>query len=345
MIMKNIKYFLILLVYILLIHANVYSQKVATTSMQFLKVMPCARATAMGDAYTVLAKGVNAVFWNPSGLALIKTHGFSLTFIDWIFDSKQGAFSYAFPIENIGAIGFQILYVDYGIFEEAVLTRPEIKLLPEPGITGRTFRPFSYLVGLTYARNLTDRFATGLGIKYAYESLYNQNSVRVVDPSKGIDQNVNTFGNVMLFDFGIRYNTGYRTIEVGASVQNFGPQVKYALEKSPVPLLFRAGIAADLVGPNALFQESENSKIAAAVDLFHPNDYDQQAHFGLEYEYANTFAIRIGYKYNYDNENLTFGCGLQQEINKVHYSIDYSYASMGKYLGSTHRISLGVTLK
>jgi len=47
-----------------------WAQKVGTTSMQFLKVMPVARATALGDAFVALAEGVESVFWNPSGLAL-----------------------------------------------------------------------------------------------------------------------------------------------------------------------------------------------------------------------------------------------------------------------------------
>jgi hypothetical protein len=38
----------------LLFSSSALSQKVGSTSMQFLKVMPCARATAMGDAYSVL---------------------------------------------------------------------------------------------------------------------------------------------------------------------------------------------------------------------------------------------------------------------------------------------------
>jgi hypothetical protein len=45
------------------------AQKVGSTSMQFLKVMPSARATALGEAYSVWATGAEAVFWNPAGLA------------------------------------------------------------------------------------------------------------------------------------------------------------------------------------------------------------------------------------------------------------------------------------
>ncbi len=36
---------------------KVTAQKVGTSSLQFLKVMPTARATAMGDAFVTLASG------------------------------------------------------------------------------------------------------------------------------------------------------------------------------------------------------------------------------------------------------------------------------------------------
>lgn len=343
--MKKRCLFLILLVIIIGMANNLFAQKVASTSMQFLKVMPCARAAALGDAYSTWAKGAEALFWNPSGLALTQSHEFSTTYINWIFDAQQGAFAYAMTLEDIGSFGVQVQYVDYGTFEEAVLTRPAIKNVIEPGLTGRTFKPFSYLFGLSFARSLTDRFSTGISVKYAHESLFDQKKVSVLNPSMGISENVNTYGNVLLFDFGIRYNTGFRSIEVGTAVQNFGPQIKYALEKSPAPLLFRVGAAADVVGPNSLLVPADNYRVGVAVDIFHPNDYDQQAHIGMEYEFMNTIALRMGYKYNYDSENFTFGGGIHHTIGNIDYRLDYGYVSLGKYLGNTHRISLGVGLQ
>lgn len=320
-------------------------QKVATTSMQFLKVMPCARATALGDAYSVLAEGAEAVFWNPSGVALAEKHQFTTTYIKWIFDARQGALAYAAPLGSIGAIGVQVQYVDYGVFEEAVLTQPSIKQLPEPGLTGRTFHPYSYLIGVSYARNLTERFATGLSFKFAHESLFDQSTIAVLDPAKGINEQVNTYGNAFLFDFGIRYNTGFRSVRVAAAVQNFGPQIKYALEKSSAPMLFRVGVAADLIGPSSLLLAETDNRLGIACDLFQPNDYDQEIHTGLEYSYAGTLALRIGYKYNYDSEGMTFGAGVCRTIAGARFAFDYSYGSLGTYLGGTHRISLGIEIQ
>ncbi len=317
------------------------AQKVGSTSMQFLKVMPCARATAMGDAYSVLASGAEAMFWNPSGLALVQNQELSSTYVAWIMDTRQGALSFGVSLGGFGALGLQVQYVDFGTMEETSLERPYINKFPDPGMTGNTFHPFSYLVGLTYARSLTDRFSVGLSAKYAHESLYNGGSVQAM-VSDGVYESVRTWANGLLFDLGMRYNTGFRTVRLGASVQNFGADVTYAKESSPVPLLFRFGIAADIAGRDALLMDDETNRFTVAVDLFQPNDYAQQEHVGLEYEYDGVFALRGGYKFNYDSEGLTLGGGVKTTLSSVRLALDYSFGSVGKYLGNVQRISLGV---
>ncbi len=319
------------------------SQKVGSTSMQFLKVIPDAHGSSLGDAYSVWASGSEAVFWNPSGIALSAHQEFSFSYVNWIFDTRQGAFAYSFPIENIGSFALQVQYVDFGEFIEAIAVRPYINTWPDPGITGNTFRPFSYLVGLSYATNLTDRFSVGGSIKFAHESLYNGNQV-VAQISTGVTEKVNTWANGLMFDFGIRYNTGFRSINIGASVQNFGANVTYAKESHPLPMMFRWGIAGNVIGKDALFGYDETNRIGIAFDLFQPNDYEQQEHAGIEYEYDEVFAIRAGYKFNYDSEGLTFGAGIKQSLKPFDLSINYGYGSLGEYLGNVHRISLGVGL-
>ncbi|QXD14462.1 PorV/PorQ family protein [Rhodocaloribacter litoris] len=320
------------------------AQKVGSTSMQFLKVLPSARAAALGEAYSVWAAGAEAVFWNPAGLARSQRHEVSLTYTDWLFDARQGAFSYAHHLGSLGAVGFQVQYVDFGVFEETTNERPHISNPDQPGMTGRTFRPFSYVVGLTYARHLTDRFALGFGAKYAHESLFDGGAVRAQIRQNVFDE-VDTRASAVLFDFGIRYETGFRSVQIASAVQNFGPDVRYAVESYPVPLLFRVGIAADLVGPDGLLAGGrEDSQIRAAFDLFHPNDYAQQMHFGMEYEFMHLLSLRAGYKFFYDADGLTLGAGLRYALGAAGVAIDYSYGSMGDYLSGVQRFSLMIVI-
>jgi hypothetical protein len=312
--------------------------------MQFLKVMPSARATALGEAYAVWATGAEAIFWNPGGLAKLDNMEFSTTYINWLFDAQQGALAYAIAIRGFGALGVQVQYVDFGEFEETTNERPYISDPDRPGLTGRTFKPFSYLVGISYASYLTDKFSVGIGMKYAHESLFDGGKVTAM-VRQGVFEEVKTWADGLLFDFGIRYNTGYRSIHIGSAVQNFGADVTYAKESNPVPLLFRFGIGADVIGPDGLlYPGSEDNRLSAAFDIFHPNDYAQQMHVGVEYEFAGSFALRGGYKFNYDFEGLTLGGGIKHALEGVRLSVDYSYGAMGTYLGNVQRISLGIVL-
>jgi hypothetical protein len=64
----------------------------------------------------------------------------------------------------------------------------------------------------------------------------------------------------------------------------------------------------------------------------------------MEYEFMESFAVRAGYKFNYDEEGFTFGGGIREPVGSVKLAMDYSYGSMGKYLGNVQRISLGVVI-
>jgi len=319
------------------------AQKVGTTSMQFLEVMPCARGTAMGDAYTVLAAGAEAAFWNPGGVAHIQSQEFSATYTSWIFDAQQGGFSFASPLGDGGAVAAQIQYVDYGMFDEASADPQYLGQGTYPGLTGRQFHAFAYVTGLTYSRQLTEKFSTGISAKYAYESLFDQHTVTIV--GDGGPEQVNTYAHGFLFDFGLRYNTGYRSIQLGASIQNFGASLKYATESSPAPLLFRVGMTGELMGADGLLvSDVEDNRVLLAADLFQPNDYTQQQHLGIEYEYAKVFAIRAGYKFNYDTQGFTAGIGLHQPLAGMNVTLDYSYGAISMFLGNVHRITLGAEL-
>ena len=356
--MKTIKKIFLSLAAISMVTAGALAQqKAGTTSMQFLSVMPCARATALGDAYSVAATGAEALFWNPAGLAWAENQQVSLTYIAWIFDSRLYDLAYALPLGSYGGIGLQLQYVDYGSFDETItsgsLYYPGQTL---PYLTGRTWKPYSYLGGLTYATKLTERFSFGVTAKYAYESLYDQSASAIQTDANGSVTNaysLSTNRGVVLFDAGFRYNTGFRTVQIAACTQNFGPDVKYSSDyqvtQYPAPLTFRIGIAGDVIGKNSLLLEDANNRLGVMFDLFLENDADQQEHVGIEYEFANMVSIRAGYKINYATQGLTCGAGVHQTIGHVKLSFDYGFGAMdamiSSYTGNVHRISLGVEIQ
>jgi long-subunit fatty acid transport protein len=327
------------------------SQKVGTSSLQFLKVMPTARATAMGDAYVSLAGGADAVFWNPAGLTKIESPEFTTTLTMWLFDTKQFALAYGLPMGDWGTAGVQFQYIDYGRMEETRADAVDLIMPPNgqpffnAGLTGRSFTPYSYLIGLSYAKSFTDKFSAAFSAKYAMESLWTDQVITIVNPVTGEETQYKTYADVLLFDFGMLYNTGFRSVQIGVGVQNFGGQVKFADVAHPAPLAFRLGVSANLFGREGLLFQDNINRFTVAYDLFQPNDYRQQMHMGAEYCFSEIVSLRAGYKFDYDSEGLTFGAGVKTDLSGWPISVDYSYGKMSEYLNTAHRISLGVQFR
>ena len=341
----------IIVLLLLVCLGQLQAQKVGTTSLQFLKVMPTARATAMGDAFVSLTSGADASFWNPAGLARVQNHEITSTLTSWIFDTKLIALAYDLPMGDWGNLGFQFQYTDYGTIQETRADIPDLVIAASgtryfnSGLTGRSFTPYSYLVGISYARSFTDKFSAGGTVKYAMESLWTDPVITIVNSVSGEVTSYKTYADVILFDFGMMYNTGFRSVQIGISAQNFGPQVTFASKARPAPLAFRLGISANVFGKEALLFQDESNRLTVAYDLFQPNDYLQQMHVGAEYSFSELVALRVGYKVDYDIEGLTYGGGIQVDLSGWPVSVDYSYGKMSEYLNNVHRISLGVQFK
>jgi hypothetical protein len=138
-------------------------EKVGTTSFQFLKVYPGARASAMSGAFSSIAVNSDAVFWNPAGITRVANFDASVNYIGWLVDTKHYALSAAYNLGDIGTIGVQGIMTDAGEIEETKVEMigigPLVNGMYNPGLTGAVFKPSSMVIGLTFARQLTDRFS------------------------------------------------------------------------------------------------------------------------------------------------------------------------------------------
>ncbi len=332
---KILSYFIILIL-LLINNKQVFSQeeevsgnKVGTTSFQFLKIVPDARSTAMGEASASIVNTAEAVFHNPAGLIYVENLDVSFSYVDWLLDIKYSAFSAAYRFSYFGTFGFQLVYGDIGDIEE---TRVDglgfVGKSYNPGLTGRTFSPNSLVAGLTYARGLTEKFSFGITAKYVSEKLA---------PGLGLED---ASAAAILFDGGILYDTGFRSIKLGLSVRHFGGDIKFYAEKYPPPQTFNVSISSYLIGINGLFTNISDQKLLFAFDMIQPRDYGQQYNTGLEYSFKDMFFLRTGYKMNYDEEGFTYGFGVRLTGIRV----DYSFGDFGKYLDSVHRFSLSFSM-
>lgn len=314
---------LILLIGVLLVpHSRLLSfEKVGVTSFQFLKVMTDARSTAMGEAFTAVCDGSNAMFWNPAALTQVTRFDASVSYLDWFLDTGHFSAAAVYSLKNVFSVGVMGLVANYGDFEVTdVAHLGFIGDVYNPGLTGEKINPGANVFGIGAARRLTDKFAFGIVGKYATENLDVKSK------------------SLAMADAGITYNTGFRTLQVAATVRNFGHEVKYYDKGYPLPQTFNIGLSAYLTAPkDAMFFRSNRHRLLMAFDMVQPRDYDQQYNFGLEYSFANLLFLRGGYKLNYDEEGLSLGFGVHYGM----YRIDYSYCDFGKYLDSVHRFSVG----
>ncbi|MEE1507525.1 MAG: PorV/PorQ family protein, partial [Candidatus Neomarinimicrobiota bacterium] len=307
--------------------------KVGTTIFQFLKVMPDAQSTGMGDAVTSTVNNANAVFHNPAGLSDVKKRDISLSFYEYFFDVKTTSISLAYKMGLYGTLGFHFINTDIGKIE--VTSVDHLGFSDDgtynPGLTGETISPNQMVAGLSLAKSLTDKFSFGVTSKYVREDL-------VMASADGF-----------VFDFGLVYKTGYRSIQTSAVIRNFGPEISFSddeittnnsdFESYPPPQTLVIGVSGFIISSaSPMFFRSEEQSLRAAFEIVGPRDYGQQYNTGLEWGYQDLLFIRTGYKFNYDTQGINFGMGVR--INN--FRGDYSYASYGKYLSNIHRISTGI---
>jgi hypothetical protein len=298
--------------------------KVGTTSFQFLKVNSDARSTAMGGAFIAVGNSSGAVFSNPAALAKVNKTDFSLSQLDYLLDMSHQSFSLAWSFDRIGTIGIHGMVVNIGDVEETKVENLGFleSGIYNPGLTGNIVTPGAQVFGLSYAKQISEKFAFGITTKYAREDL-------VVEEASAI-----------IVDAGFNYNTGYKSLQLATAVKNFGPEIKFREvgESYPLPQELTIGLAANILGKtNPLFAESDVHGLLVAFDMLETRDYGQQFNIGFEYSIHDMFFVRGGQRINYDIEGLTLGFG----INARGIRFDYSYASYGEAFSPVSRFTIG----
>jgi hypothetical protein len=332
---KIVKRIFVILVLMALGAGAVWSgpSRSGASGAQFLKIGVGSRYQGLGEAAVAVVNDVYSMYWNPAGLCGVENTAVSFTSVDWLVDINLNYVAIAQNFEDVGVFGISATILSMG--------DQEITTYENQDGTGETYGASSYSVGLSFARQLTDKFAFGVTTKYLGEKIHNEHSVGFA------------------FDFGTMLYTGFRSLRLGMSISNMGPELKFSgpdlnvgyippdaggpndtlgaeFKTTPydLPLTFRFGAAYD-------FDFGNNSFITVATEMKHPNDQAQQASVGFEYAYTEKFFLRSGYKFNYEEEGLTFGGGLLTNVSnstKVH--IDYAWQDFGR-LNSTHRFSVG----
>ena len=305
------------------------NKKLAQTGFQFLSISSDARSGGMADAMTTIHSNSVALFFNPAGLSR-QNQFFDINFSsnEWIAGIKHDAVSFSFSPKNgqYGCLGFSLLNVDYGELQGTMVWDND-----QGFINTEKFSPSALAFGIGYGRALSENFSVGTHLKKAYQYLGN-NVVPVTDSSNVVDDNV---ADAVAFDFGTIYITDWHDFTFGMSVRNFSEEVEYAYDSFQLPLTFRVGGSIEVL--SFLPSLSDKQSLKMAVEALHPRSHPERVNLGLEYSFMDMGHLRLGYLFNYDERNLTYGAGIKLGPLKI----DYALTPFGVF-DSVSRISIGI---
>lgn len=303
---------------------NFGGERAGLSALSFLKNDMSTRSMGMAGASVALSGDAYSTINNPAALTDLKSTSYALSSLFIGGGINQSFANVVIPMKNqVSSLGFSINALNSGEMEE----RTEF----QPNGTGRKIYVSNMAFGLTYARKLSDLFSAGVSLKYVYEGIagYSNHTATV--------------------DVAFLYNTDFKDLKFAVMVQNFGGNSRLggdddipvafnrstgiALESNTVPTVFS-------LGASFIPWKIKHQSILAAIQLNHPNDNAENFRLGLEYQYAELFFARAGYKISVEDQNWpTFGFGLRTHLGAHPFYIDYG-VNPTNHMGLQHNIGL-----
>lgn len=310
-----------------------------TSGAQFLRIAPDARFVGMGNAAVALTNNANGLYWNPAGITALTQTDVAFTHLNYVLDINYNFVGVVRPVSEYSMVGFSIGVLSIGDIP--------VTTVESPDGTGATFSPYDLVLGVSYARRMTDRISLGITAKYIREN---------------IDQ---LAASGIAGDIGFQYVTGLEGLRFGIAMTNFGPRMKFSGDALNVassfpgaapdaeeevfglvsdafelPSEIKVGIAYDLLrGRNA------KNHVLFSMDGIHPNFAGDRLNFGVEGKFNNILFGRVGYSASEQSnftEGLSAGVGVQLDVNTFGLRLDYSYSDRSE-LGNNQRISVGLS--
>lgn len=329
--MKNkIQPLLIIFIAFALSSNHFAQQKLAQTGMKFLSVSLDARSSALSEAVTSFHTDATAMFYNPAGMARISNYAsVVLGSTNYIADIKYlyGGIAFAPFDGNYGVLGINFESVDYGDLQATIRYDNEQGFLD-----AGTFSPNAMSVGVGYAKALSDKFSIGGNVRYVRQSLGTAiiGSVQLDNNGNPSGRTVDAKTDVLAYDFGVIYKTGFKSLDFGMDVRNFSKEVKYVQDGFQLPLTFKIGISFDMVD---LMQDVDKDahSLLLSFDASHPRDYPEQVAVGAEYTFMKLLSLRVGYQTPNDEKGISAGVGLKHSFSGFDLAVDYAYTSFGVF--------------
>jgi hypothetical protein len=287
----------------------------------------------MGGAATGLEMGAASMFYNPAGMA--NTVGdMGDVFVSnttWIADMSVVAAAAAYNTQWL-TVGVSFMSLDYGDV-------PGRRMTAAGGVeeTGNIDLASS-AIGIGLAKMVTNKFQVGL-------------TARLVSEDLGGSDVENAKESVVSWDAGTLYRTGLGSSVLSMSIRNFSREAKHQAGGYDLPLIFRIGVAMDLL--NADVAQAGPHGLLLSLDALHPRDRAEEALVGLEYSLNDMVfvrgATRIGHDYTGADLDqpvglslASIGAGVRYQLGPTDLSVNYAWSDQGELLGGVQRFDVQV---
>ncbi len=314
--------------------------KSGTTAAAFLEIGVGASAIGMGGAYISIADNATALHWNPAGVASLSKMDVSVVHTDWIADTKFDFIGFALPLTGFGTLGFSLTSLS--------MADMKVRTVQMPEGTGEYFSAGDIAGSITYAHQLTDRFAIGFTAKYIQQTIWHE-SASAFALDVGTDFKTDLFGGMViaatLSNFGTNMRMSGRDtrefIRIDPTKQGSTDQIPSAIELDSwdLPLLFQIGISTRVLD-NSLYRWT------IAVDALHPNYDYESINVGTEVSFSDFLFFRAGYQSLYLDHaeggmSVGFGLSSSDFFGGMSVGFDYAYQDMGR-LENIHVFTVGI---
>ena len=314
--------------------------KTGTTSANVLEIGVGANSIAMGGSFVSIANDVSALYWNAGGIANLTGYEAMVSHTDWIADTKYDFAGLVVPLGNFGSVGIS--------FSSLSLDDMKVRTVAQPDGTGEFFSAGDLVIGISYARKLTERFSIGFTAKYIEQNIWHMKA------------------SAFAIDVGTIFKTDlFGGMIIGASMSNFGSPMKLdgrdtryfiridetkegssetiptniELDEWELPLTFRIGVS-------TIILKGESYNVKVSTDALVPNNDFQSMNFGTEVSLLDFIRFRAGYNSLFLDDaegGLSFGIGLtsQMLLSVATVKFDYAFRDFGR-LNNIHTFSLSI---
>lgn len=313
------------------------------------------RGTALGGGTTSDVSGVDAIFWNPAGLAGLEGSEALFSHTQYIADMKVNYAAIAARAGSFGVIGFNAKVLSIG---DVIVTTEEA-----PDGTGEIIEPTFTVLGLSWARQFTDRVNFGATVNMVNERILSVSATGVA------------------VDLGVQYDTGWRGLKLGMVMKNFGSSMEFGGENLEVntfpPGSDPSASNRTLSFSTAPFEMPSFFTLSATYNLyqradsrlqmlgaFQNNNFVGDAYTaGAEWNYRDMFALRGSWFGTVTSEldgvtgdeslqfdsgddlysGYAFGAGAKVKTGATQLAVDIAYRPVRNFFDDT--VELGLKLK